>query len=241
MTDQRYILETIGLTKGYGGVRAIDGVDLQLQRGELRCLIGPNGAGKSTFFKMLSAQINPSAGRIMFDGQDITDVQPYVVSHLGIGIKNQVPAVFDNLSVQENIWLAGHALDPAHRETATRDMLDRLGLSRLAAAKVGGLAHGHRQWVELGMVLMLSPRLILLDEPTAGMTEEETDRVVELIHEANKTSTIIVVEHDMKFVRKIAQTVTVFHQGRVFAEGTIAEIMANAAVRDIYLGRSADA
>jgi branched-chain amino acid transport system ATP-binding protein len=237
-----YILETEALTKRFGGVTAIDQVSLKIKRGELRCLIGPNGAGKSTFFKMLTAQHRPSQGRVLFNGTDITGRQAHEVSRAGIGIKNQVPDVFDGLSVRENVWLAasflGKASQPNRRAAET---MEHLGVAAYAKKLVGELAHGQRQWVELAMVMARDPQLVLLDEPTAGMTEDETAKTAELIVEMNKTRSIIVVEHDMQFIRKIAKTVTVFHQGRVLAEDTMANIQKNETVRDVYLGRSAAA
>jgi branched-chain amino acid transport system ATP-binding protein/urea transport system ATP-binding protein len=233
------ILETSGLEKRFGGVRAIAGVDFKLARGELRCLIGPNGAGKSTFFKMLTAQLRPSSGRILFDGTDITRAQPHQISRLGIGIKNQVPDVYDGLSVHENLWLAARfRRNSENARYAVDRALARLELGDISAELVGELAHGQRQWVEFAMIMVLEPLIVLLDEPTAGMSIEETNHTAELIHEINRTTTIIVVEHDMQFIRKIAKQVTVFHQGYILAEDTMENIQRNQNVRDVYLGAS---
>jgi len=233
------ILETRSLVKRFGGVRAIAGVDFQLARGELRCLIGPNGAGKSTFFKMLTAQLRPTSGRIIFDGTDITRAEAHQISRLGIGIKNQVPDVYDGLSVHENLWLAARFRhDSRYARQAVDAALARLELGDISAKLVGELAHGQRQWVEFGMIMALEPEIVLLDEPTAGMSVEETNRTADLIHELNRTTTIIVVEHDMQFIRQIATQVTVFHQGQILAEDTMENIQRNQIVRDIYLGAS---
>ena len=233
------ILETRSLVKRFGGVRAIAGVDFQLARGELRCLIGPNGAGKSTFFKMLTAQLRPTSGRIIFDGTDITRAEAHRISRLGIGIKNQVPDVYDGLSVHENLWLAARFRhDSRYARQAVDAALARLELGDISAKLVGELAHGQRQWVEFGMIMALEPEIVLLDEPTAGMSVEETNRTADLIHELNRTTTIIVVEHDMQFIRQIATQVTVFHQGQILAEDTMENIQRNQIVRDIYLGAS---
>ena len=200
------ILETRGLEKRFGGVRAIAGVDFKLARGELRCLIGPNGAGKSTFFKMLTAQLRPSSGRILFDGTDISRAQPHQISRLGIGIKNQVPDVYDGLSVYENLWLAARFRQDSELDrSAVKTALERLELDQISADIVGELAHGQRQWVEFGMIMVLEPVIVLLDEPTAGMSVEETNRTADLIHEINRTTKVIVVEHDMQFIRQIAK------------------------------------
>jgi branched-chain amino acid transport system ATP-binding protein len=236
------VLQTIGLEKRFGGVHAIAGVDFALAEGELRCLIGPNGAGKSTFFKMVTGQIAPTSGRIVFAGGDITRTAAHEIGRLGIGIKNQVPDVFDGLSVRENLWLAtrrGNAI--AATRQIVSELLERLQLTDIVSRQVGELAHGQRQWVEIGMVLARKPRLVLLDEPSAGMSAEETNRTAALIREVNKTTTMIVVEHDMQFIRQIATKVTVFHQGRILVEDAFDRIMTNPTVRDVYLGRQAAA
>lgn len=235
------LIQTVGLKKSYGGVNAIAGVDFQLEVGELRCLIGPNGAGKSTFFKVLTAQIPPTDGSITFETHDITHAQSHEVSRLGIGIKNQVPDVFDGLTVRENLWLSARFRHDADKSAQiVDDVLDRLTLKNLATALVGELAHGQRQWVEFGMTMALQPKLILLDEPTAGMSLDETSRTADLIQELNTSTAVIVVEHDMQFIRKIAKKVTVFHQGSVLVEDTMENIQANEVVRDVYLGKSHD-
>ncbi len=236
----KLILETFKLEKRFGGVRAIAGVDFQLETGELRCLIGPNGAGKSTFFKMLTGQLRPTAGRVVFDGADITRARPHEIGRLGIGIKNQVPDVYDGLSARENIWLAARFRHRAARAGAIADeVLERLGLSDIAEGLVGELAHGQRQWVEIGMVIAGEPKIVLLDEPSAGMSAEETSRTAELIREVNRTATIVVVEHDMQFIRQIAKRVTVFHQGKILVEESVEKVMADPVVRDVYLGKQA--
>ena len=232
------VLQTVGLEKRFGGVHAIAGVDFALAEGELRCLIGPNGAGKSTFFKMLTGQIPPTAGRIVFAGTDITRTAAHEIGRLGIGIKNQVPDVFDGLTVRENLWLAarrGNAI-AATRQIVT-ELIERLQLTEIVHRPVGVLAHGQRQWVEIGMVMVREPKIMLLDEPSAGMSAEETDRTAALIREINRTVTLVVVEHDMQFIRQIATRVTVFHQGRILVEESFEKIMTDPVVRDVYLGR----
>ena len=238
----RPILEARGLEKRFGGVRAIAGVDFALADGELRCLIGPNGAGKSTFFKMITGQLRPTAGQIMFAGTDITRAAAHQIGRLGIGIKNQVPDVFDGLPVRENLWLAARRANVGPQaQILVHEIAQRLELADIADRVVGELAHGQRQWVEIGMVLARKPRLILLDEPSAGMSLEETNRTAVLIREVNRTATIIVVEHDMQFIRQIATKVTVFHQGQILVEDSFERIMTDARVRDVYLGRQATA
>jgi branched-chain amino acid transport system ATP-binding protein len=232
------ILETRGLEKRFGGVAAVSDVNFRLMPGELRCLIGPNGAGKSTFFKMVTGQLRPTAGSILLEGSDIVGAEPHAIGRRGVGIKNQVSVVMNGLSVRENLWLAarsrrrGAAVKAAAEATA-----ERLSLTPILDRFVGELAHGQRQWVEIAMVVVCEPKLVLLDEPAAGMSDEETTRTAELIRELNREATIVVVEHDMQFIRQIARTVTVFHQGRILVEDSFQNVVSNPVVRDVYLGR----
>lgn len=243
MTDGmvgRPLIEARKLTMRFGGVTAIDDVDLTVAEGELRCLIGPNGAGKSTFFKMLTGQLMPSEGEILFRGIRINGFEPHDIARLGIGIKTQVPNVFDGLTVRENLWIAasrrkrGRAID-----RAVAQELERLELGPIADRLVGQLAHGQRQWIELGLVLLTEPVLILLDEPAAGMTEEETVRTAQLIGIIKQSCALIVVEHDMAFIRMIASRITVFDRGRILVEGEADAVLADQRVRDVYLGKRA--
>jgi len=235
------LLQTEALSMRFGGVVAVDRVSLAVAEGELRCLIGPNGAGKSTFFKCLTGQLKPSGGTILWRGRDVTGRDSFAIARLGIGIKTQVPSLFDGLTVLESVVLALRRL---HREAESRTRalaaLERLGIAQLAARQVGRLAHGQRQLVELAMVVAPGPDLIILDEPTAGMSAEETRRAAALILELNRLHAIVVVEHDMQFIRSIARTVTVFHQGRVLVEDAVERVLADARVRDVYLGKSAE-
>jgi ABC-type uncharacterized transport system ATPase subunit len=231
------ILETRGLTKRFGGVPAVDGVDFKLGAGELRCLIGPNGAGKSTFFKMITGQLSPTAGRVLFQGADVTGEERHRLAKHGIGIKTQVPSLFDGLDVLESLHLAARRFHGAAEAKRIVDsILAETRLDDVAGRRVGELAHGQRQWVELGMVLAREPSLLLLDEPTAGMTPDETRRTAELIARLRRRRAMIVVEHDMHFVRMIAEAVTVFHQGRILMEAPIGEVLGDPRVREVYLG-----
>jgi branched-chain amino acid transport system ATP-binding protein len=234
------LLQTTGLTMRFGGVTAVDAVDFALAEMELRCLIGPNGAGKSTFFKMLTGQLQPTTGTIRFRGRDITGAKTHEIARLGVGIKTQVPNVFNGLSVHENVFVAASRAHTLRRAQAIVDeVLTRTGLTDIAYRTVGQLAHGQRQWVEISAVLAQEPDLILLDEPAAGMTYEEVVRTSELIREINCAQALIVVEHDMQFIRMIAKTVTVFNQGRILVEDSVDAVLANQAVRDVYLGKQA--
>jgi branched-chain amino acid transport system ATP-binding protein len=232
------LLQTVDLSIWFGGVEAVRRVNLTLAERELRCLIGPNGAGKSTLFKLLTGQLTPTTGRIIFRGQDITGNHTHAIARRGIGIKTQVPSLFDGLTVREHLWLSARRTNSAGRARQLADeILERIGLVPVAGQVAGRLAHGQRQWVELGTVLAGNPELILLDEPAAGMTHDEVARTAELIREINRTHALIGVEHDMQFVKMIAGRVTVLHQGAVLVEDTMTRILENAAVRDVYLGK----
>ena len=234
------LLQTRGLTMRFGGVVAVDRVDFALQEAELRCVIGPNGAGKSTFFKCLTGQLKPSAGDVLFRGTPIAGIGSHAIARLGVGIKTQVPNVFDGLSARDNVWTAAARVAPGRiAERRADEAMERVGITGIAGRIVGQLAHGQRQLVELAMVIAPEPDLILLDEPAAGMTDDEVDRLVGLIRELNQRHALVVVEHDMQFIRRIARTVTVFHQGAVLIEGDVARIMTDARVRDVYLGKQA--
>jgi branched-chain amino acid transport system ATP-binding protein len=231
------LLETRKMSVSFGGVHAVKEVDFTLHEGELRCLIGPNGAGKSTFFKMLSGQVTPTRGECRYRNQVISGKRPWDIARLGIGIKTQVPSVFEGLSVRENLWqAAANKLAKAALSGAIDQVLHDIGLEDHQDAVLSELAHGQRQWVELGMILISRPQLVLLDEPAAGMTHQEVRKTAQLIKAINQQSTVVVVEHDMEFISMIAQQVTVFNQGAVLAEGTFREVTQNPLVKEAYLG-----
>ena len=233
------ILQTQGLRKYFGGLYAINGVDLAVDEGELRCLIGPNGAGKSTLFKLILGSYAPSEGRILFRGGDITSLRPHLRVQRGMSIKFQVPGIFLELPVEQNLRIA---LQRVYRGAALDQELDRLlDLIEVRPQReqpAGNLSHGQQQWLEIAMAVALRPAMLLLDEPTAGMSPEETFRTGELVKRLNASGmTIIVIEHDMAFVRQIAQRVTVLHFGQVFDEGSLDRIISNEDVVRIYLGK----
>jgi branched-chain amino acid transport system ATP-binding protein/urea transport system ATP-binding protein len=187
---------------------------------------------------MLTGQLQPTSGDIMLEGHNIVGSEPHEIGRRGVGIKNQVPVIMNGLAVRENLWLAARARHKgAKAAAAAAAVAERLGLGPILGRIVGELAHGQRQWVEIAMVIVCDPKIILLDEPAAGMSDEETGRTAALIRELNKDATIVVVEHDMQFIRQIAHTVTVFHQGRILVEDSFANVIANPVVRDVYLGR----
>jgi branched-chain amino acid transport system ATP-binding protein len=232
------LLETRNLNVRFGGVHATRDVNFSLAEAELRCVIGPNGAGKSTFFKLLTGQVKPTSGHILFRGQDISGMQPHHPGRLGIGIKTQVPSLFDGLSVWENVWLAARRINmPQQAERVTRATLERVGMLAYREATVGLLAHGQRQWVELAVVIAADPPLILLDEPAAGMSDAEVARTAELIRDINQQHALVVVEHDMSFIRMIAKKVTVLHEGAIIKEDTPDRIMSDPLIQQIYLGK----
>jgi branched-chain amino acid transport system ATP-binding protein/urea transport system ATP-binding protein len=231
------VVQTRDLSMRFGGVVANDRVNFDLYAGELRCLIGPNGAGKSTFFKCLTGQLKPSEGTVMIREQDTTGYDTHEVAQLGVGIKTQIPNVFDGLTVEENVLLSCRRWHDARRaQTLTAETLERVRLGDIRQRTVGMLAHGQRQWVELAMVMAAQPWLVLLDEPAAGMTDEETVFTADLIREINKTASMIIVEHDMNFIRSIANKVTVFYRGAILIEDTMDVISADPLVREVYLG-----
>jgi len=235
------IIETRAVTMRFGGVVAVDGVDFSVAEGELRCLIGPNGAGKSTFFKCLTGQLDPTSGDIRFRGRSIAGLNSHRIARLGIGIKTQVPNVFDSMSVADNVLTATARVSagaaPARQRAEAA--MERVGIAELRGETVGRLAHGQRQLVELAMVIAPAPDLILLDEPAAGMTDHEVGNLAELVAELAKSNAVILVEHDMQFIRRIARTVTVFNRGAILTEGPVEEVMADPRVRDVYLGKQA--
>lgn len=233
------LLKARDVAMHFGGVKALDGVDFTLRRGELRCLIGPNGAGKSTFFRCLTGTYLPTRGEIALDGVPIPGRDRHEIARMGIGIKTQVPSVFDGLSVHENVWLSLRGLrNTSERERRINAAMERVGIEGLRDKVLGTLAHGQRQMVELAMIVASDPQLVLLDEPAAGMNKTEVSRLAEIIREINNTHTVVVVEHDMTFIRKIATDVTVFNQGRILTEGPVETVMNDPAVRDVYLGKA---
>ena len=232
------ILRVEGLRKAFGGVVVANGIDFTLSAGAMHCLIGPNGAGKSSFFRLLLGEYPPDAGTITFDGSDITGLRSFQRIRRGISVKFQVPGIFKALTVRQNLEVAfqGH-LHAQSLGATIREMLDFTGLQSQEMTPAGILSHGQQQWLEIAMAVGVEPKLLLLDEPTAGMSPDETRKTGEMLHELNARGiTILAVEHDMAFVEQIARRVTVLHFGAIFAEGTIAEITRHPGVQEIYLG-----
>jgi len=234
------ILATHRVSKRFGGLLAVSEVELAIEEGDLHCLIGPNGAGKSTLFRLIVGTYPVTDGTITFGGADVTSMRPYERVKRGMSIKMQTPSVFKDLPVRQNIHVAlQHHVTAGRAAAEEAQLLDLLDLTADAAKPAGALSHGQQQWLEIGMALALKPRLLLLDEPTAGMSPEETFRTGELIQKLNAGGmTVLVVEHDMAFIRQIAKQVTVLHFGKVFARGAIEQILVDQGVAEIYLGKT---
>ncbi|MEX0430229.1 ABC transporter ATP-binding protein [Spiribacter insolitus] len=236
------ILVVEKLNKRFGGVVVAKDIDFRLPAGSIHCLIGPNGAGKSTFFRLILGEHLPDSGSIRYNNEEINRLRAFQRIRRGISVKFQVPGIFKALSVRQNLAVAfqhhlhGHTLNATiHR------VLEFTGLTEEVSTPAGNLAHGQQQWLEIGMAVGVEPSLLLLDEPTAGMSPDETKKTGEMLHELNRQDiTILAVEHDMSFVEQIADAVTVLHLGSVFAAGTIKEIVNHPGVQQIYLGVSDD-
>jgi branched-chain amino acid transport system ATP-binding protein len=245
------VLRTEGLSKRFGGLRAVDNLSFSLAGSRLHAIIGPNGAGKTTFFNLVSGLLSPDSGHIFFQGRDITGLKPHHISQLGIKRTLQIKSVFPRLTVADNLWItsrAGHGfLNPfrsAASDRATGEKVDRtlsqIGLSALADQQAGTLSYGDVALLEIGMAVISEPRLLLLDEPTCGMSPAETERAVDKIRELARSIGIIIIEHDMEVVFEIADDITVMAQGAILASGSPSEIAADERVREAYLGREED-
>lgn len=236
MSDK--ILELQHVTKDFGGLRAVDDVNLTINRGELRCLIGPNGAGKSTIFKLIMGVYPLTKGKIFFKGQEITKMPTWKRARMGLSIKMQIPGVYGELTIRDNMRIAAqNYVNPKKLDDEIDRLINFVGIQDLGNEIVKNLSHGQQQWLEMAMALASKPDLLLLDEPVAGMGPEETEFTAQIIKKINDSGiTIIFIDHDMEFVRRISQKITVLHYGKIFAEGTIDEIESNEEVIKIYLG-----
>lgn len=236
-----------GIGVDFGGFKAVDNFSMTVEEGELRVLLGANGAGKTTLMDLISGKTKSTEGRILLHDRDITNWQEHKIAREGVGRKFQIPTVFRELTVRENFEVAGfnhHGVllnVGSRRKKIAADRIEEVtnlvNLRGKLSDRAGSLSHGETQWLELGMVLVQNPKIILLDEPSAGMTVQETLKTSQIINDLKGRHTLIVVEHDMAFVREIAEKVTVMHLGKVLAEGVIQDIENNQAVKDAYLGR----
>jgi urea transport system ATP-binding protein len=237
-----------GVTVSFDGFRAINNLSLAIEPGEMRAIIGPNGAGKTTMMDIVTGKTRPNDGDVYFDGvHDLTRLDETEIAGLGIGRKFQKPTVFDFHTVEDNLLLALKDDRRARRtfrwfESAEKlrridALLDTVRLKPLRTRLAGRLSHGQKQWLEIGMLLAQQPKLLLVDEPVAGMTDAETQQTAELLKQINQDRTVVVVEHDMAFVRELGVKVTVLHEGSMLAEGTIDQVSADERVIEVYLGR----
>ncbi len=231
------LLQTRALSRHFGGLKAVDQVDFTLPEGEIRALIGPNGAGKTTFVSMLCGRIPASSGQVFFQGTDITRLPAHQRIRRGMAYTFQITSIFANLSVYENVELA---VQRDQGGSATREhvraMLDRVGLAGQAAHKAGDLAYGHQRLLEIAMGLGQNPRLLILDEPTQGLSDAEIDGFIALVRDVARTATVLLIEHNIPVVMALAGRITVMNMGQILAEGTPEQIHENAAVQAAYLG-----
>ena len=237
---ESYILEIKNLSCCFGGVKATDNADFSVKSNELRCIIGPNGAGKSTLFKIILGTVKPKSGSVLFYGKDIKKNPTYKRVRSGIGVKFQNISIYNDLTVEHNIRVSlPDYINQNDIKSEGQKILNRLGLQVKLSDRAGSLSHGHKQWLSIGMALAMEPKLLLLDEPTAGMGSEETILTAELVKSLNSEGvTILVIEHDMAFVRELKAPITVLHLGKILAEGTLKDIEKNSNVRNAYLGNN---
>ncbi len=246
------ILHVQEVTVAFGGFKALNELNFAMERGELRVVIGPNGAGKTTLLDVVTGKVQPTSGKVVFQpdnqpSRDITRMDQTRIARLGVGRKFQTPNVFKSLSVLENlklslqyprsVWsslMAGFLQDGKHR---IAEILTQIGLSAKAHHRAGILSHGEKQWLELGMLMAQEPELLLVDEPVAGMSPRETERTGELLMAMARKHTLLVIDHDMTFVRQIARTVTVLHEGQILSQGSMKEVQNNPKVIEVYLGQ----
>ncbi len=237
-----------GVTVSFDGFRALNALSLVLEPGEMRAVIGPNGAGKTTMMDVITGKTRPDSGQVVFGADtDLTKLDEPAIAALGIGRKFQKPTVFEPLSVRDNLLLAlaGDrsprfalwARETAEERERIEDILETTRLADQRDRRAADLSHGQKQWLEIGMLLAQEPRLLLVDEPVAGMTDAETEQTAQLLREINRTRSVVVVEHDMAFVRALGVKVTVLHEGAVLSEGSIDHVSGDPRVIEVYLGR----
>lgn len=243
------LLSIDDLVVSFDGFRAVDGVTMSVEPGELRFLIGPNGAGKTTIIDIVTGLTRATSGSVAFEGVDVLGLPEHEIVHRGIGRSFQKATVFGALTVLENLDLAAsfrHRMVSLLRRRRgvspiVAETLERIGLTGVAQRPAGALAHGQKQWLEIGMLLVQQPKLLLLDEPVAGMSPNEREATGDLLNALTEDHTILVVEHDMAFLRAYARRVTVLHEGKILLEGSVDEVQGNPLVQQVYLGRARDA
>ena len=243
------LLEVSGVSVSFDGFRAINNLSFRIGAAEMRAVIGPNGAGKTTFMDIVTGKTKPNEGHVLWGekSQSLLKMSEAKIAQAGVGRKFQKPTVFEDQTVEENLlialkkprgWLSVLMYRPSIRDLSrVKELADEIGLSEALARKSGELSHGQKQWLEIGMLLAQEPRLLLVDEPAAGMTPAEREQTTAILVEAAKTRAVVVVEHDMEFVRRLNCKVTVLHEGAVLAEGSLDHVTSNQDVIDVYLGR----
>ncbi|MDH6061963.1 urea ABC transporter ATP-binding protein UrtD [Chrysosporum bergii ANA360D] len=240
------ILETENVTVSFDGFKAINQLNFTMDAGELRVVIGPNGAGKTTFLDVITGKVKPTMGRVLFKGKNLGSLPEYQIARLGIGRKFQTPRIYLNLTPRENLEITCNRdknvvstlFGRSHpgEKNSIKGLLETVGLTSKADITAGLLSHGEKQRLEIGMLVAQSPDLLLVDEPVAGLTDEETHNIGQLLSTLAQSHSILVIEHDMEFVRQIAQKVTVLHEGSVLCEGSFAEVQNDPRVIQVYLG-----
>jgi len=246
-TPADIVLETQGLSVNFGGLKAVDQVDVRIQRGGITSIIGPNGAGKSTFYNLVTGAIRPTAGKVFLEGREITGTPTHKLSALGLSRSFQSNNLFAQSTVYENLRLAAHALEPwslglmpvsrAKRAEATAEsLIERFGLSAKATELAGHLSHGEQRRLEIAVALACNPRLLILDEPTQGMSHTDTEEASQMVRDLAKDITVVLIEHDIDLVMDLSHTVIVLHQGRKLAEGSPSTVRANEEVQTAYFG-----
>jgi ABC-type branched-subunit amino acid transport system ATPase component len=239
------VIETVDLRREFGGVKALAGVSLRVAPGERRAIIGPNGAGKTTLFNVLTGELAPSSGRVRLNDEDVTGLRPHQLAKRGLSRMYQRNELFDPLPARTNVALAVGAKAGPYRlgspsptdDRRADELLDRVGLGARGGVAARALSHGERRQLELALALARSPRVLLLDEPTAGMSPAETEQITRLIASLDRSLTILIVEHDMDVVFRLAERITVLHEGRVIAEGAPDAVRGDSIVNDVYLGK----
>jgi ABC-type branched-subunit amino acid transport system ATPase component len=240
------VIETSDLRREFGGIKALAGVSLKVAEGERRAIIGPNGAGKTTLFNVLTGELEPTAGEVRLAGENVTGRRPHELARRGVARMYQRNELFDPLPARDNVAIAVAAAagpyrplrsPPASELAAADELLERVGLGARGAVPARALSHGERRQLELAVALARRPRVLLLDEPTAGMSPAETARITELIASLDRSLTLVIVEHDMDVVFRLAEWITVLHEGKVIAEGTPAQVRGDTLVNEVYLGK----
>ena len=247
MTNNKELLNLESIVVNFDGFKAVNDFSLNVNNGELRCLIGPNGAGKTTVMDIICGKTKSTSGKVIFDNESITNLEEHIISQKGIGRKFQIPSVFKELSVQDNLYVALNShlgffrnifkfFDQKDKEKID-EIAEFVGLKDDLNKTAQFLSHGQTQWLEIALVVLKDPKLILMDEPTAGMTNYETSQTAELFNKLKNSHTLIVVEHDMGFVKEISDIISVMHQGKLLSEGKANEIEKDDKVKEAYLGK----